>query len=181
MGNMSNPSINRWGLNLFWYKHWYNDTNYSLFLQHDTAFMKLLHTFLNFGIQFPTNIFVNKYWFKKIKKENYFNTHNTKYYRVIKFKNLITKELSYHNERIRITNIYQSKIWILKFQHWIILNFYCFNPVKKRQKKKIFKSNIEVDGYSFSQSRHFETYKRIKFIFVYMFKNFFRKPVYYKF
>jgi len=182
MGNMSNPSINRWGLNLFWYKYWYNDKNYHLSVQHDNVMSRLLYTFLNFGMTFPVNIFTHKYWVKQNNKINYFNNHNTKYYRIMNFKNFITQEISHYNERIRIEHIYQSKIWILKFQHWVILNFYCFNPIKKRQKNKnIITRKRERDSFLFKTTDNVQKIKRLRFIFFYLFCTVNKNSLYYKF
>lgn len=179
---MSNPSINRWGLNLFWYKFWFYDKNYHLSLQHDILINKLVYTFLNFGIIFPVNIFVNRYWFKNYKNSNYFNTHNTKYYRMMGFKNLISKEINYYKERIRIENVYQSKIWILKFQNWLIINFYCFNPIKKRQlQKRQLNFNFRVDTILPNLPYKFENYKRLKLILFYFFKKIKNSNYFYKF
>ena len=132
MGNMSNPNVNRWGLNLFWYRYWCGDYRYASLLQHDDILNLLVYSYLNFGVLYPKNIFVNKYWNLKIFP-NYQNMHNSKYYRIMSFKNFLNDEISYYNERLRIENVYQSRIWILKFQHWVLINFYCFNPLKKRQ------------------------------------------------
>ena len=182
MGNMSNPSINRWGLNLFWYKFWFYDKNYHSSLQHDILINKLVYTFLNFGILFPVNIFINKYWFKNYKNNNYFNTHNTKYYRIMGFKNLISKEINYYKERIKIENVYQSKIWILKYQHWVVINFYCFNPIKKRQlENRKFKNNARLDTLLSDWSGDYSNYKRLKLILFYFFKKIKNSNYFYKF
>ncbi len=57
MGNMSNPSINRWGLNLFWYRYWFNDKNNALVVHQDNVVNKLLLTYLHYGLLFTKNIF----------------------------------------------------------------------------------------------------------------------------
>lgn len=182
MGNMSNPTVNRWGLNLFWYRFWYYDKNYYLSCQHDNAIIKLVYTFLNFGILYPVNMFIHRYWFDNLKLINYRNEHNTKYYRLMSFKNLISNEINYYKERVKIENIYQSKIWILKFQHWIVINFYCFNPIKKRQiiyNKK--RKNLSFDIYLTKFPHKFENHKRLKMIFFFFLKKLAYKDVYYKF
>lgn len=131
---MSNPSINRWGLNLFWYCYWFTDKNYYLNLQQDTLILKLIYIFLNYGTLFPKNIFKNKYWFfNKFNFDNYFNSHNTKYYRIVNFKNATMGIDSCYHDRIGLKNIYYGKIWILKFQNWLIVNYYCFQPIKKKK------------------------------------------------
>lgn len=179
---MSNPNISRWGFNLFWYKFWYYDKNYYLALQHDILINKLIYTFLNFGILFPTNIFVNKYWFRSCEYVNYFNSYNTKYYRIMGFKNLISKEMNYYKERIKIENVYQSKIWILKFHHWIVINFYSFSPLKKkRPKDKSVSHAPHLDSFLMRAPYNFENYKRLKLIFFYFFKKIKNSNYFYKF
>jgi hypothetical protein len=59
---MSNPSINRWGLNLFWYKYWFTDKNNALVIHQDNIINKLMLIYLHFGLFFTKNIFFNKYW-----------------------------------------------------------------------------------------------------------------------
>lgn len=67
MGNVKNPLIKRWGLNLFWYKFWFNDKNYSFNLNFFLIIEKILYFILFYGIFFPKNIYFNKYWLKKKK------------------------------------------------------------------------------------------------------------------
>jgi hypothetical protein len=179
---MSNPTINRWGLNLFWYHFWYYDKNYYLSIQHDFILIKLLHIFLNFGLIFPVNIFISKYWFKKFNLIDYFNNHHLKYFRLVNFKNFISNEMEKYNERVELSNIYQSKIWILKFQHWIILNFYCFNPVKKRQLKDLqINKNFSTDTLITNFKLKLENYKRLRFIFFILMSKQVQKKHYYGF
>jgi len=179
---MSNPTINRWGLNLFWYKYWYTDKNYNLNTQIDTAMMHLVHSFLNFGILSYTNIFINNYWAKFKKNTNYFNEHNTKYFRIMNFKNSISQQIEHFKKRIKIENIYQSKIWILKFQNWIIINFYCFNPlIKKNLNLKITSHKNNLSILLSPTFQHNSNYKRIKFFLLLLLTKTTCKINYYKF
>jgi hypothetical protein len=78
-------------------------------LHQDDLADKLIYLFLNFGVLHAKNIFFNKYWFKKIK--NYvFNDHITKYYRVVRFKNVSLNIDSLYYTRIQLKNIYFSRI-----------------------------------------------------------------------
>jgi hypothetical protein len=172
MGNMSNPSINRWGLNLFWYRYWFYDSKYFLSAHNDYLVNKLVLSYLNFGIMYPKNIFVHKYWFRRSNFNNYDNEHNSKYFRIMSFKNLITNEISYYNERIKVENIYQSRLWILKFQHWVLINFYCFNPLKKRyiSDKKTTK-HMDLSTYTFINKKHSLCFRRFKLLFFFILKK----------
>lgn len=179
---MSNPGINRWGLNLFWYRYWYVDKNYSNVMQQDTLINLIVRTFLNFGAYSSSNVFINNYWYKKWVNRNYLNEHNTAYHRTVGFKNLISKELEYCDQRIRIENIYQSKIWILRFQHWLVVNFYCYNPIKKKKiKRKNLFEKFGADIYTKKSSYNFQNYKRIKFLLFFFYHKLNISNLYYLF
>jgi hypothetical protein len=86
---MSNPSINRWGLNLFWYRFWYNDKKNSLIVNQDNLFNKLMLIYIHYGLLLPNNIFLNNYWFNISKKNNrsLIEDFSIKYFRIIEYKN----------------------------------------------------------------------------------------------
>jgi len=177
---MSNPSINRWGVNLFWYHQWFNDKNYNLWLQQDLSILKIVYTFLNFGLFCQTNIFTSPYWIKRLKNFNYYNEFSTKYFRVMNFKNILTKEVSQYNERLRVENLFQSRLWILKFQDWIVINFYSYSPIKKRRKKKFYKK-LDVDSVLGARQNGLKGLKRTKLLLLYFFKKVNSRGVYYRF
>ena len=87
LGNMSNPSINRWGLNLFWYRFWYNDTNNSLVIHQDNLINKLILLYMYYGLLYPQNMFINKYWYftYKIKHNILHDNFNIKYFRLVEY------------------------------------------------------------------------------------------------
>jgi hypothetical protein len=172
MGNMSNPNINRWGLNLFWYRYWYTDNKFSKYLNHDWILNKIVYSYLNFGITHPTNIFTNKYWWLDNLNLNHTLNHSSKYFRVMSFKNFISNEIDFYNDRLKIENVYQSKIWILKFQHWILINFYCFNPLKKKQIERSTRL-LRKEANAFTKTNLQKNYlkKRIRFLFFFFWKK----------
>ena len=173
MGNISNPLINRWGLNLFWYKLWYVDKNLSKNLHQDVLIDKLIYIFLNYGLFTPKNIFTNNYWFANYIK-NYFNGYFAKYYRVVNFKNKVLNINTFYYDRIKIKNIYFSKMWILKYQNWIVVNIYSFQPLKKLNNLKLqnVKKN-DMDGFILNQNQNLNLnfVKRLKFLFLFFFKQ----------
>lgn len=135
---MSNPSINRWGLNLFWYKYWYTDKTQQLNIQQDDIFSKLIHTYLFYGIIYPRNIFVNKRWFKSNYKIDYkiYPIFNEKYYRWSEIKHGLLQEKIIKKFRIKKLNFYYTRIWLLRYQQWLIINFYSYKPFKKSKRFK---------------------------------------------
>jgi len=138
VGNMSNPSINRWGVNLFWYRLWYTDKNYAAILHQDKIFTELMYIFLHYGLLHPVNLFSHKMWYynKYFKTKNYFNEHVTKYYRIMNFKNVAMGIDSNYSIRTKLKNTYVTKVWLFRYQSWVVINFYCFQPPRKKFSKK---------------------------------------------
>ncbi len=178
---MSNPSINRWGLNLFWYNFWFNDKISSLLLQQDLIINKFIYNYIQFGLLHIKNIFLNKYWYN-MYKINYLmlnNDDNLKYFRIIQYKNKILNQDKSYKIRNQIKNTYFSKIWILRFQNWIIINIYSFQPLTSKN-KTLFKRSKETNF--FLNSNKIKNYKnnRIRFIYLYIYSKI-NKNSYYKF
>ena len=111
MGNMSNPSINRWGLNLFWYNYWFNDKNNSIILHQDNLINKLILIYIHYGILTNKNIFLNKYWYNFNLKtlKNYQDNYNLKYFRLVEYKNRVLNESKSYKIRNKIKNIYFNR------------------------------------------------------------------------
>lgn len=141
IGNLSNPSINRWGLNLFWYNFWFTDKNHQKMLHLDYIINKLIYLYIFYGLFLKKTMFSNHYWYDtEFDKEfilNFRANHFSNYFRVMEFKNRIRKEISYFRVRTRRKHIYISKLWILKYQKWLIINFYCFQPIKVKWHKRV--------------------------------------------
>lgn len=179
---MSNPSINRWGLNLFWYRYWYNDKTNSLTIHQDNIFNKLILLYLHYGLLYNKNIYINKYWYVNYKF-NYFSllsSSNVKYFRIIEYKNKIVNETKTYRLRNKIKNLYFSKIWILRYQKWLIINFYCFQPLTSRKSKKnLSKKNLNfyIDKNNFYKF-YIKRYRLFLFTFI---NNFFNSQNYYLF
>jgi hypothetical protein len=172
---MSNPLINRWGMNLFWYKFWFSDKNYYLNIQQDVLVSKLIYLFLNYGILLPKNIFTSNFWFKnKSPSANYAIQHNTKYYRVMSYKDNITGAVSFYFNRTKIKNIYFGKLWILRYQTWLVVNLYCFKPVASKFSKTTVRSHSRNNTICLKNrdSRPFNAAKRLFFfLFIKVYQN----------
>lgn len=168
---MSNPNISRWGFNLFWYKLWYSDKNYTPKLHQDKLFTKLVYVYLMYGILYPNNIFNHKYWYlNKFRNiSDYRNNHNTKYYRIMNFKSSAMNINSSYAVRINMKNIYTTKIWLFRYQNWLVINFYCFQPPKKKLLKKKPNSVVfkDSDFYLTHSSTHVSHLRRLKYSILY--------------
>lgn len=147
---MSNPSINRWGLNLFWYNLWYTDKNKALSFHQDHLTDTLVQTYINFGILQKKNFFFSKFWcVNNDKKLSIYKKPAADkivpYFRFVEYKNKFNDEINILKIRIKKKNLHFSKLWILKYQGWLIVNLYLLQPLKK----KIFFSNKKVKDLSF--------------------------------
>ena len=178
---MSNPSINRWGLNLFWYRFWYNDKTNALSLNQDNLINRLILIYTHFGLLHSKNIFFNKYWFinSEIPNMSYQNEYNLKYFRLVEYKNKVLNEYKSYKIRNKIKNLYYSKIWILRYQKWLIINFYCFRPLTDKNYKKLSRKK-SLDFY-LDETKNYSLILRYKFFLFYFLNLFLKNKNYYKF
>lgn len=181
---MSNPSINRWGLNLFWYRYWFNDKNNALIINQDNIINKLVLIYLHFGILFAKNIFLSKYWYDNDiinNNKNQYNIFNLKYFRLVEYKNKILKEYKLYRLRNKIKNLYHSKIWIMRYQKWFILNFYSFQPLPTKLNKKFIKRK-SIDSYLKKKNYNWRySFYRHKFFLIYFLNNYLKDNNFYEF
>jgi len=185
---MSNPLINRWGLNLFWYNFWFTDKNNQFFIHQDSLITSLISIYTQYGLITFKSIFINNYWYNNfnIIRQNYINNHNLTYFRSMEFKNRLLNEINFITIRNKIKNIYKSKIWILRYQKWLIINFYCFQPFTKKQ--ALLKSQYKkTDSYLPQNTLTNKTqikYKsliRYNYLLKFIFNNLINKNKYYFF
>ena len=141
MGNVSNPSINRWGLNTLWHRFWFKDWGYASTVNQDRNINSLVETYLLHGLDIPRYFFFNPYWYNEkvsvIKRPLYF--------RWIMAKNKTLGFRTMYRLRTQTTDFYPMKIWILRYSRWLIINFYWFQPNKyKRRKVQKRWSSVEL-------------------------------------
>ena len=130
---MSNPCINRWGLNSVWSHYWFSDSRYYLNLQHDSIVLDLLNVYLNYGSDFYTNMLWNPFWYKTSSAAN--SRDLTKYYRWLSVYNDISMSTHTYPFRLSSEERFMTRISILKFNSWYVVNLYWFQPDKKRNKR----------------------------------------------
>ena len=187
---MSNPLINRWGLNLFWYNFWYRDKNQFFNNHRDLILNKITNIFINYGVTLEQNNFINKYWYLNYKNINsltniitFTKNLNQKYFRIFQHKNRLTEEITFFYKRNKLKNIYFSKIWIFSYQNWIILFFLAFKSLKKKKKKKkkLISSLFFNNNQNKNNLNQFFIF-RVKLQLILLLKNFFfLKNTYYLF
>jgi len=165
MGNMSNPAVNRWGINTFWYKFWYSDTNYSSNLTQDTIITKLIHIYLFYGLNNSRNIFLNAYWFYTSVKALDLN----RYYRVVPEKKTAFGVNPEYRLRYSVQDVYPMKIWILRYGGWFIFNFYWFQPPKVKKFRSTGRKRTRFDQYRFIDTPSPTSVRRLKTLLSYTF------------
>ncbi len=166
MGNISNPSINRWGLNLFWYRYWYSDIKNQSNIQQDYIFNNLVCTYVLYGILHPQHLFLSRRWY--LLTPEFFNDYKKdymkKYYRDMEMKTLMENETVTHCLREKRKNLHLSKLWIFRYQSWIIINLYSFQPVRTFLLDKPVASQ-SINDFSYQISKTNTGFRRLKFFF----------------
>lgn len=180
MGNMSNPLINRWGLNIFWYNLWFTDYNFKTFYNQDKIFSQLVYLYLFYGLKLPYNIFANKYWYS-------FNLYSIRF---LPYSKWITRrgsqfgELVRYSLRVETECLFPMKLWILKYSNWVILNQYWFYPLKiKLSLSNKFNLNNMPHADSFNLIKNNKSFKinKIKALMTTNFIRAFLSNYYYRF
>jgi len=161
---MSNPLVNRWGLNIYWPKLWYSDKNYTLNLKQDNIIFQLIKFYFFFGIHLPQHLFLSKYWYYKLDQFRVLNhlTSIQKYYRWYGKKISLDGEKSKYKVRNMVKDIFPMKIWIFKFSNWILINFYWFQPIKKSYTKLKRVPSKRILSLNIQQKTQLSTLRRLK-------------------
>lgn len=130
---MSNPCINRWGLNSIWYHSWYSDSRYAFNLQHDKLALELIQVYLKYGNAVHAKLFWNCFWYKTGTAPT--NRPTQVFYRWATVYNETLRMTSTYRMRITSEEVFQTQISVLKFDSWMIVNFYWFQPDKDKKKR----------------------------------------------
>jgi hypothetical protein len=133
MGQISIPAANKSGYSMFWNSMWDSKHNYSIFLKQDIFIKSSLILFLNdyssdklfFFLKLKTRLNFNKYFIK-----NLFFNKNVSY-------NFFYKYI----RKVNNNDLFFSKIWLLRYQSWVILNVSIFVFLKDDN----FKKNILIN------------------------------------
>lgn len=190
MGNMSNPCLNRWGSSIYWSVFWYSDNYYAKNLQQDRIFEKLLNIYLFYGLQTKTTFFFSNYWFySKVANVNLKTqalvTPTNNYYRWFEYYDSGLGKKFKDCLRIKTTDVYMMKLWILKFVNWIVINVYWFKPVKGKESADRYQFNVRAPyDYTFvnlGQNNNSTNIRRLKLLTSQHFLKNLNQKLYYKF
>ena len=180
---MSNPTINRLGVNQLWYKHWYSDTLYQAQLHQDNISEKLIRYTINAGSTFDSNPFIHEYWYKKsLKNKRILKTfNNTKFFRRYYYSHSMLGIEHSYLIRNKSIEVFPMRIWVFRFSGWLIFSFQMFKPLKGKNVSLKNRSLNPTHVSSLSLiNRQTLTTKRIKILttllklnYDYSFKNFY--------
>ena len=130
MGQTKFKILNRSGYSIYWNNSWESKKNYK------KNFINFLFLELFLEKVFNDSLFVQDYFFVK-NKSNFKCNFLTK--------NIIfLKKLNIFKNNFKKLKVFNSKIWILKYQNWVIVNVYVYTiknadiSINSVKKKKIF-------------------------------------------
>lgn len=136
MGQISIPMSNKVGYSMYWNSMWDNKINYSRSLKEDIYLNRFI--ILVFEDCISTKII-------KFYNKSYSNLVLNKY----NFHTKISNKKDFNNYLLKINKVtfYSSRLWILKYQKWIVLYFFIYLPVFNRLKIKniLYKDNFSND------------------------------------
>ena len=171
---MSNPVSTRLGVNQFWYKHWYSDSDKALSAKQDTLFDTLITLYLQYGLTFQSNPFMHEYWYRKqskaIRVVNQ-SRSNARFFRRFFYTNdTLAIEHSYLI-RHKTPEYFPMRMWTFRYDNWVIISIHWFKPLKtKLAARKLLRSASYVGGLSraSAQSRRL---KRLKLLLLYVWRT----------
>lgn len=139
MGQISIPESNKSGYSMFWNSMWDSKHNYNIFLKQDIFIKSSLVLF------FSDHSSDKLFFFLKLDSRNRF-----KKYSINNLKNKKKLNFNSYYNFIRNSNnndIFFSKLWLLRYQSWVILNISIFSFFKNEILKK--KLEISFDNWFF--------------------------------
>ena len=157
---MSNPAINRWGSTTYWNRLWYSDTHYALNLKQDRAFEHMIHSYLAYGTRVGQPLFYSPFWYLCTNNFPNWPSFQKSYFRWFVKKELLDNERPSYRLRNEYIDAYYMRLWILKFDHWVIFNLYWFQPLtgKRLAKRRpreffFFQPTTAASALSYRRSR----------------------------
>lgn len=159
MGQPSSPLVNKLGTNLYWSTMWNDKLNYTKKLKED-IFINMFFFLIFKKITTQTPILKINYFQNLLKNSNKFYKINTKFYFLKNLKN----KISFFKKN---KAAYMGKIWILRFNTWLILLTSYYVP--QFTLKVLINKNKNI----FTKKKFQSVYKSIKLIKLY--NNYFIK------
>lgn len=165
MGQISIPMLNKVGYSMYWNSMWDNKVDFSRALKEDIYLNKFVPLIFNDSISSK----ILKYSKKNVKDLN------TDYYN-IQIKTKTKHQIFLFLLKNSKLNFYCSKLWILKYQNWIIIYFFMYLPKYNRLKKRFFFSK-KIEKYDNNVFNSFVVYKKAN-VMLNLSYNFYKNQVF---
>lgn len=139
---------NRTGLTIWWDVSWFSLKQRSVFIQQDILIKNIIPFFFLYGFIQHSSLFQTSYWVSLIKVELVkIVDYRQLYFRAIKIKNspILAAQDTYTRQKRKL--IYPTRLWILRYQTWLIICWFFFNPIIRKRLAGRFRSTQK----SFSQ------------------------------
>lgn len=152
------PYLNKSGYSMFWNSMWDNKNNYSKYLQKDFFIKSFINSFFS-------DYLFNQFFYKFKKTDFNISSINNNY----NF-NILNKNNSYIYNYID-SNSYSyinvSKIWLFKYQNWVVIYFYIFSKENSFFLNKNNFSENNICFYNYLNNYYVNLYKQSnnKYIF----------------
>jgi len=158
MSRTSIPSMNKSGYSMFWNSMWDDKIHYNRFLKED-IFIK---SFLGYFISDKPSIFLYSYKFCD-EDDMLFLIEKYKLPIKVDAKGNLYKFLKSQNS----LKFFLSKIWIIRYQQWVIIYFYTYTNSLSRLKHVSLSTNTNLtDNYDIFYNYYSNFYK-LKFDNIY--------------
>lgn len=133
------PIMNKSGYSMYWNSMWDDKLNYTRSFKDDVFIKFFFYLFIEGGYSF-----LMRYKIKNI--DDHFNYLKIKYNLHILKKKKDENKYMYLTDESNSSKIYLSKIWVLKYQTWIIFYFFTYSFksgvfFKKKKYVKVSRSN----------------------------------------
>lgn len=145
MGQINLPVLNRTGYSTFWQSVWDEKHNFNRSFKEDYLIRAILPFFFFDRIS-KKKQFIH---FNVIKSSNILKT--LEYWAKFTEPNVLYNKILFYFKKKKKIPYFILKIWILKFQSWLIILFSIYSPVK-------FFSLFMTDKQSYELLRHFGYY-----------------------
>ena len=142
MGNIKNPTLNRWGLNLFWHRFWYSKKNYNRNIQQDTLFITLFKTYIMFSINVGSKAFKSRYYFSSCTT-TFKLPQNFHRVQTIDPNTFEKKVVSY---RKKYSTFFKARASLMRYSNWLVLVFQWLSPAKSSKPFKAKRTETTFVG-----------------------------------
>lgn len=159
MGQVSLPMLNRTSFFTFWDSVWDDFFNYKRSVREDIFVKKLIYFLLIDQILF-SSYFISLNFFFFLKKFPFLN--------ILKFKHYNDLTKFFKKQSIKTIPVYFSKLWVIRYQNWVLFSIYIYKPLIRSFTVKEFYSLNKFFFFKYINNLNYKNknnYLNFKFFF----------------